>query len=82
MCKHCPGVEDCAHDRETDTWLSRDLTPRFLPPLAPVEASEAPGDPNAREGASEAILAPELTHGPALTRDGFTEALLRRDGGR
>lgn len=73
---------DCAHQRESDTWLSRDLTPRFLPPLAPVEASEAPGDPNAREGASEAILAPELTHGPALTRDGFTEALLRRDGGR
>lgn len=25
---------------------------------------------------------PEPTHGPALTRDGFTEALLRRDGGR
>ena len=62
MCKHCPGVEDCAHDRETDTWLSRDLTPRFLPPLAPNQ--------------------PEDAHGPALTRDGFTGALLRRDGGR
>ena len=24
----------------------------------------------------------EDAHGPALTRDGFTEALLRRDGGR
>ena len=21
MCKDCPGVEDCAHDRETDTWV-------------------------------------------------------------
>lgn len=62
MCKHCPGVEDCAHDRETDTWLSRDLTPRFLPPVSADEAEDA--------------------HGPALTRDGFTEALLRRDGGR
>ena len=83
MCKHCPGVEDCAHDRETDTWLSRDLTPRFLPPLAPVEAPQAPGDPSARERRSEAILAPEPTHGPALTRNGFTEALgaLGRDGG-
>lgn len=62
MCKHCPGVEDCAHDRETDTWLSRDLTPRFLPPVSADEAEDA--------------------HGPALTRDGFTGALLRRDGGR
>lgn len=62
MCKHCPGVEDCAHDRETDTWLSRDLTPRFLPPVSADEAEDA--------------------HGPALTRDGFTEALQRRDGGR
>lgn len=62
MCKHCPGVEDCAHDRETDTWLSRDLTPRFLPPVS-------------ADGAQDA-------HAPALTRDGFTEALLRRDGGR
>lgn len=22
MCKHCPGVDDCAHDRAEDVWLT------------------------------------------------------------
>ena len=81
MCKHCPGVYDCAHDRADDTWLMP-RQPVLLPPLAPADVPQAPGDPSARERRSEAIPAPEPTHGPALTRDGFTEALLRRDGGR
>ena len=55
-------TEDCAHQRESDTWLTP-RQPVFLPPLAPDEAQDA--------------------HGPALTRDGFSEALraLGRDGG-
>lgn len=55
-------TEDCAHQREGDTWLTP-RQPVFLPPLAPDE--------------------PEDAHAPALTRDGFTEALraLGRDGG-
>ena len=81
-CNQGCRTDDCAHQRESDTWISRDLTPRFLPPLAPADVPQAPGDPNAPERRSEAILAPEPFHGPALTRDGFTEALLRRDGGR
>lgn len=68
MCKHCPGVDDCAHDRAEDVWLTpADLT-------RPAEASmSGPLAPDR----------PEPTHGPALTRDGFTEALraLGRDGG-
>lgn len=55
MCKHCPGVEDCAHDRATDTWLTP-RQPVFLPPLEPVDDPQAPGDPSARESASEAVL--------------------------
>lgn len=55
MCKHCPGVEDCAHDRATDTWLTP-RQPVFLPPLAPVDDPQAPGDPNVRESASGAVL--------------------------
>lgn len=56
MCDQGCRTNDCAHQRETDTWLSRDLTPRFLPPLAPVDAPQAPGDPSARESALEAFL--------------------------
>ena len=62
MCDQGCRTEDCAHQRESDTWLSHGLAPRFLPPLAPDQ--------------------PENVHAPALTPDGFTEALLRRDGGR
>lgn len=60
MCNQGCRTDDCAHQRESDTWISRDLTPRFLPPVSADEAEDA--------------------RGPALTRDGFTEALLRRDG--
>lgn len=68
MCIHCdPGV-DCAHDRAGDVWL----TPADLrrPAAASVSGTLAPDQP-------------EDAHGPALTRDGFTEALrvLGRDGG-
>ena len=114
MCIHCdPGV-DCAHDRETDTWVVpsgltdlirvhdidvtlgagrmcgyghplrgsasahgdwwchpscdchpdcyRVATATVSGPLAPADDPQAPGDPSARESASEAVL--------------------RRDGGR
>lgn len=81
MCNQGCRTDDCAHQREGDTWLTP-RQPVSLPPLAPADVPQAPGGPNARESASEAIPAPEPTHGPALTRDGFTEALLRRDGGR
>lgn len=62
MCDQGCRTEDCAHQRESDTWLTP-RQPVFLPPLAPDEAQDA--------------------HGPALTRDGFSEALraLGRDGG-
>ena len=30
MCKTCPGVDDCAHDRETDEWPAPTWrSPRF-----------------------------------------------------
>lgn len=68
-CIHCdPGV-DCAHDRADDVWLtSADLR----------KASDAP------TASKSGPLAPEQPdHAPALTPDGFTEALraLGRDGG-
>ena len=80
-----PAIEpttDCEEWQTTDDYGTAWRNPAFLPPLAPVDAPQAPGDPSARESASEAILSPEPTHAPALTRNGFTEALLRRDGGR
>lgn len=56
MCNQGCRTEDCAHQRESDTWLSRDLTPRFLPPLAPATTDPAPVDTSAHESASEAVL--------------------------
>lgn len=64
MCIHCtPGV-DCAHDRETDTWV----VPRGL-----TSTDSARPATQTHERDEDA---------PALTPDGFTGALLRRDGGR
>lgn len=71
MCIHCdPGV-DCAHDRADDVWLtSADLRGG----LASTESARH---------ATETRREPEPVHAPALTPDGFTEALraLGRDGG-
>lgn len=61
MCKHCPGVEDCAHDRATDTWLTP-RQPVFLPPLAPDEPQDTHGPALTPYGFSEALR--------ALGRDG------------
>ena len=115
MCKHCPGVEDCAHDRETDTWVvSSGLTDlvrvhdidvtlgagRMCGYGHPLRGSaSAHGDwwchpscdchpdcyrvATASKSGPLAPDQPEDAHGPALTRDGFSEALraLGRDGG-
>ena len=67
MCIHCtPGV-DCAHDRETDTWI--------VPSGLTSTDSARP--------ATETRRQPEPVHAPTLTTAGFTEALraLGRDGG-
>lgn len=80
MCDHgCRKAADCAHDRETDEWV----VPANLrrPPTASVSV------PETRAGA-------DRMSAPALTADGFKEALLaaareqaaiqralRRDGG-
>ena len=61
MCIHCdPGV-DCAHDRAGDVWLTpadlrRPAAASVSGTLAPADDPQAPGDPSARESASEAVL--------------------------
>lgn len=65
MCDHgCHGVNDCAHDREQDTWIVSDRP-------ASTETARPANLP-----ASDA----EPVHGPTLTRAGFTEALTRDGG--
>lgn len=49
MCKHCPGVEDCAHDRATDTWLTP-RQPVFLPPLEPDRPEDVHQPQMGRDG--------------------------------
>ena len=75
MCKTCPGVVDCAHDRETDEWPA----PTWRNPRFQEAATSTLGG---RAG-TETPREPENVHAPALTPDGFTAALraLGRDGG-
>ena len=58
---------DNAHDRETDEWV----VPADLSRPAPASMS-GPLAPDQ----------PEDAHGPALTRESASQAVLRRDGGR
>ena len=65
MCDHgCRGVNDCAHDREQDTWI----------------VSSAPASTETARPATETRQEPEPVHAPALTVHGFTEALARDGG--
>lgn len=54
MCNTDCGT--CEHCQQTDDYGQAWRNPAFLPPLAPVDAPQAPGDPSARESASEAFL--------------------------
>ena len=51
----CNDCGACEHCQATDTWLTP-RQPVFLPPLEPADAPQEPGDPSARESASEAVL--------------------------
>lgn len=55
-CNQGCRTDDCAHQRESDTWLSRDLTPRFRPPVSADEAARVSVDVSAHESASATLL--------------------------
>lgn len=74
MCaSDCGTCETC---QQTDDYGPAWRNPEFRSPGDGVTSTDRP------RPATETRRQPEPTHGPALTRDGFTEALLRRDGGR
>lgn len=74
MCASDCGT--CEHCQQTDDYGTAWRNPTFRSPGDGVTSTDRP------RPATETRRQPEYVHGPALTRDGFTEALLRRDGGR
>lgn len=72
-CNDCGACETC---QESDDYGPAWRNPEFRSP------HDAPPSTDSARPATETRRQPEYVHGPALTRDGFTEALLRRDGGR
>lgn len=73
-----PAIEpatDCEEWQTTDDYGQAWRNPAFRSP------DDAPPSTDSARAATETRRQPEPLHGPALTRDGFTEALLRRDGG-
>ena len=72
-CRDCGTCERC---QQTDDYGQAWRNPEFRSPDDGATSTDRP------RAATETRRQPEPFHGPALTRDGFTEALLRRDGGR
>lgn len=74
MCARDCGT--CEHCQQTDDYGQAWRNPEFRSPRDGVTSTDR-GRP-----ATETRRQAEPFHGPTLTHDGFTEAFMRRDGGR
>lgn len=71
MCKHCPGVDDCAHDREADTWVvPKGRNPRFQAATSTETARPARLERWDGKDAQPPIDVPTRPSAPVLGRDG------------
>ncbi len=79
MCKTCPGVVDCAHDRETDEWPAPTWrNPRFQAATSTLGGHAGTESDVGAESSPVGVEAPARPSAPVLGRDGGERPTVER----